>query len=176
MYDIRPAQPGDHRRISPVMDGWWGREVRAMLPRLFLDHFHRTSFVAERGSELAGFLVGLLSPSIPDLAYIHFVGVDPASRGTGLGRELYRRFFALALEDGRERVRAVTSPQNTGSIAFHRAMGFSVTGPVADYDGPGTSRMVFERSLRRPGEPEPTAEYVRSPGRSRLAGAFRRRS
>ena len=44
-------------------------------------------------------------------------------------------------------VRAVTSPVNTGSIAFHTALGFTVTGPVTDYDGPGRDLMVFEREL-----------------------------
>jgi L-amino acid N-acyltransferase YncA len=36
---------------------------------------------------------------------------------------------------------------NTASVAFHRAMGFTVTGPVPDYDGPGVDRIVFERQL-----------------------------
>jgi hypothetical protein len=41
----------------------------------------------------------------------------------------------------------VTSPVNVGSIAFHRSLGFSVSDPVADYDGPGADRVVFSRSL-----------------------------
>jgi ribosomal protein S18 acetylase RimI-like enzyme len=120
-----------------------------MVPRLFLDHFHRTSLVAEDGAGLAGFLIGFLSPSAPDTAYIHFVGVAPRHRGTGLGRRMYERFFAIAADGGRTYVKAITSPVNTGSIAFHTAMGFTVDGPVADYDGPGTDRMVFR--LRLPG-------------------------
>jgi len=44
-------------------------------------------------------------------------------------------------------VSAITSPANTASIAFHRAMGFEVRGPVPDYDGPGLDRIVFERGL-----------------------------
>ena len=44
-------------------------------------------------------------------------------------------------------ISAVTAPVNTGSIAFHRAMGFSVTGPIADYDGPGRDLVPFERAL-----------------------------
>ena len=90
--------------------------------------------------DLAGFLVGFLSPSLPDAAYIHFVGVDPRERGSGLARVLYERFFALAVADGRRVVRAVTAPVNTASIAFHTAMGFTVTAPIPDYDGPRPPR------------------------------------
>ena len=53
-------------------------------------------------------------------------------------------------------MRAVTSPVNTGSVAFHRRMGFrlepgdaEVDGiPVATgYDGPGQDRVRFVRDL-----------------------------
>ncbi len=118
-----------------------------MLPRLFFVHFRDTSFVAERDGELAGFLVGFLSAAEPEAAYVHFVGVDPAERGTGLGRELYERFFELARANGRTRVSCVTSPANSGSLAFHAAIGFQVGPPQAGYDGPGEDRVVFTRSL-----------------------------
>jgi hypothetical protein len=39
------------------------------------------------------------------------------------------------------------SPTNTGSIAFHRRMGFTVTGPVENHDGPGHDLMAFRRGL-----------------------------
>jgi len=144
---VRTAVADDYDRIVAVVDDWWGRPVRQVLPRVFLDHFHTTSFVAEQGGALAGFLVGFLSPSADDTAYIHFVGVDPRLRGRGLARLLYEKFFALAAADGRRVVRAITAPVNSGSIAFHAAMGFTVTGPVDGYDGPGASKMLFERAL-----------------------------
>lgn len=144
---VRTAEAADYDRIVAVADDWWGRPVRQVLPRLFLDHFHATSLVAERAGELIGFVVGFCSPSAAGEAYIHFTGVDPALRGRGLARELYRRFFAMAAADGRHVVRAITSPRNAGSIAFHTAMGFTVTGPVGDYDGPGDQKMVFELRL-----------------------------
>jgi ribosomal protein S18 acetylase RimI-like enzyme len=122
--------------------------VLPILPRLFLDLFWSTSLVADdETGALKGFLVGVLSPSDRSEAYIHFVGVSPVTRGSGLGRALYRTFFALAAADGREVVRALTSPVNTGSIAFHRAMGFDVTGPVEGHNGPGTAYVLFERRL-----------------------------
>jgi ribosomal protein S18 acetylase RimI-like enzyme len=168
---IRPAEPSDYDRIVSVMDDWWGRPVRAVLPRLFLDHFAPTSLIADdadaasvrradavpgsagkpepaTGADgLAGFLVGFMSPSRPQEAYIHFAGVSPRHRRTGLARRLYARFFQLAREDGRSLIRAITSPQNAASIAFHSALGFTVTGPVPDYHGPGADRVLFELHL-----------------------------
>ena len=124
---IRNAERSDYDRISPLVDDWWGgRQMRALLPRLFFEHFRETSFVAEEDGVLVGFLNGFLSQSFPDEAYIHFVGVRPDRRGSGLASELYERFFAVARAHGRSVVRCVTSPANEGSVAFHRALGFEV--------------------------------------------------
>ena len=98
---LRTATAADFDPIIAVVDDWWGRPIRQALPRVFLDHFHATSTIAEADGALAGFLIGFLSPSQPDAAYIHFVGVDPARRGNGLARILYERFFALAAADDR---------------------------------------------------------------------------
>ena len=48
---LRPARPEDYERIAAVADDWWGRPILQVLPRLFLDHFHRTSLVAERSGD-----------------------------------------------------------------------------------------------------------------------------
>jgi ribosomal protein S18 acetylase RimI-like enzyme len=147
-WELTTARPADYDDIITVVDDWWGRPIADKLPRLFLDHFYRTSLTA-RGPDgaLGGFLVGLTSPSEAGRAYIHFVGVAPAARGSGLGRHLYERFFTIAREAGCTGVGAITAPVNTGSIAFHRTMGFTVTGPVEGYHGHGRDLMVFDRAL-----------------------------
>ena len=147
-YAFRTAEPGDYDTIIAVVDDWWGRPIAGALQRVFLDHFFTTSLIAEGAdSGLAGFLVGFPSPADDSRAYIHFVGVDPAERGAGLGRTLYEAFFDAMRAGGRTSVHAVTSPVNVDSIAFHRSLGFEVSAPVADYDGPGADRVVFSRSL-----------------------------
>jgi ribosomal protein S18 acetylase RimI-like enzyme len=145
---IRHAEPRDHARVSPHLDEWWGgRPMRAMLPRLFFEHFRDTSFVAEEDGELVGFLCGFLSQTYPDQAYVHFVGVRPDKRSSGLGRDLYERFFIAARAAGRDVVRCVTSPRNEGSIAFHRRLGFEIEAEVDDYDGFGEARVVLRKRL-----------------------------
>jgi GNAT superfamily N-acetyltransferase len=163
-YALRPPVPEDQRRVLAVLDRWWGgfggdagsRERALLLPPLFFQHFADTSVVVEDGEELVAFMVAFLSASRPQEAYIHFVGVDPARRGDGLGRPLYERFFGLARAAGRRRVRCVTSPGNAGSYGFHTAMGFDAEPsektyegrPVQpDHDGPGLDRICFVRAL-----------------------------
>jgi ribosomal protein S18 acetylase RimI-like enzyme len=143
----RPARPSDYDAIAAVLDDWWGRPVLGALPRLFLDHFCETSLVVDGEQGPLAFLVGFLSPSQRDRAYIQFVGVSPAARGQGVARQLYEEFFTLARRDGRHLVSAVTAPVNSGSVAFHRSMGFTVTGPIDGYDGPGHDKIFFERAL-----------------------------
>ena len=145
---IRHAEPADFGRVIAVVDEWWGgRAMAATLPRLFFVHFRDTSFVAEDdGAALAGFLCGFRSQTFEDEAYVHFVGVSPAHRGDGLGRELYERFFAAVAP--RTVVRAVTSPLNERSVAFHRALGFEVERVADDYDGRGEARALLVKYLR----------------------------
>jgi predicted GNAT superfamily acetyltransferase len=143
---IRHAAPDDYAAVNAVIDDWWGgRRVAAMLPKLFFVHFRDTSFVAEEAEELAGFLCGFRSQTYEDEAYIHFVGVAPGRRGSGLGRRLYERFFEAVAP--RSVVRAVTSPVNEASVAFHQSLGFAVDRIDYDYDGRGESRVLLVKQL-----------------------------
>ena len=143
---IEHAEPDDYGRVIAVIDEWWGgREMAAMLPKLFFVHFRDTSFVADEDGELAGFLCGFRSQTHDDEAYIHFAGVRPDRRASGLGRALYERFFEAVAP--RSVVRAVTSPANERSIAFHRALGFEVERVDETYDGRGQARALLVKSL-----------------------------
>ncbi|MEU8419147.1 GNAT family N-acetyltransferase [Amycolatopsis japonica] len=161
---MRRADVADHSAIVDRVQRWWGdsrtpaeaRELSLLLPKLFLQFFSRTSLVLEDETGIRAFLVGFHAPDNDVEAYIHFVGVDPELRGQGTARRLYTAFFRHAAEEGRTEVRAITSPANTGSIAFHRAMGFTLEDgdrvidglPVhGDYDGPGQDRVCFFRKL-----------------------------
>jgi ribosomal protein S18 acetylase RimI-like enzyme len=147
-FEIRHAKPSDYGRVIGRVNVWWGgREMAPMLPRLFFVHFEGTSFVAEEGEELAGFLCGFFSQTDDEEAYIHFVGVSPDRRGAGIGRALYERFFDEVREAGRASVRCVTSPANERSVAFHEALGFEVDRVVEDYDGPGEDRLLLVKRL-----------------------------
>lgn len=146
---IRHAEPADYGRVIGRVNAWWGgREMAPMLPRLFFVHFEGTSYVLDdEDGQLAAFLIGFLSQTDPEEAYVHFVGVAPEHRGEGLGRRLYERFFEDARGHGRTRVRSVTSPANEESVAFHKALGFEAERVAHDYDGPGEDRVLFVKPL-----------------------------
>lgn len=150
----------DHFGIVHAIPPWWGTPNSAtlplLLPRLFLQHFADTSTIVEdQGGALAGFLIGFRSQYKPEVGYIHFVGVRPDLRGSGLARDLYERFFAEMRERGCTRAEAATSVLNLRSQDFHRAMGFTLEGDTEfdgvpgwrDYDGPDQHRVSFTRAI-----------------------------
>lgn len=151
----RPSE-ADHPTIVRLIDAWWdGRRLHDLLPRLWLQHFSGTSWVAQDDSgRIRGFLVGFVSPDRPDTAYVHMVAADPNLRRRGVGRALYRRFIDDVAGRGARRVMAITWPGNRTSVAFHRALGFAVedgagtlrlygTPAFPDYDFPGEDRAVM---------------------------------
>lgn len=147
-FTLRTPEESDYTRVIAVLKEWWGgRDLRLLLPRLLFQHFNDTSFIVERNGEVAAFLIGFLSQFDPRVAYVHFVGVHPVHRNSGLGRALYERFFELARARGAREVRAITSPLNTGSIAFHTQLGFVASAPIADYDGQGNDRVALTKII-----------------------------
>jgi ribosomal protein S18 acetylase RimI-like enzyme len=156
---IRHVEPSDYQPVISVINDWWGgRNMSDMLPKLFFIHFRETSFTAKSNGKIIGFLIGFLSQTFQDEAYIHFAGVHPHYRKMGLGHALYERFFEAARNLGRTVVRCVTSPVNKGSIAFHLRMGFGIERSetivegisfAKNYDGHGGDRVLFSKTLNR---------------------------
>ena len=159
-FRLRRPVEADHPILVGRIDDWWGgRKLHHLLPRLWLQHFTGTSWVAEDQDGVpVGFLVGFVSPDRPDEAYVHMIATSPNHRGAGLGRTLYERFFEDMRARGVRRVSAITWPGNRVSVGFHRAMGFTPSdGPgtqnlygtpaYPDYDAEGDDRVVFSREL-----------------------------
>jgi hypothetical protein len=147
---VRKARPADHEKIIAALQNWWGgRDLTAMLPKLFLNHFNDTSFVIEKEAEMIGFLIGLISPSLKNEAYVHFMGVHPDFRKKGIGTLLYERFFEICRNHGRNIVRACTSPVNRGSVEFHKRIGFQLEAGDDEIDG-----LPVIKNYNRPGDPK----------------------
>ncbi|MDP5275484.1 GNAT family N-acetyltransferase [Chengkuizengella axinellae] len=154
---LRNLKPSDYTAISPLIDEWWGgRKMSHLLPKLFFDHFNDTSFIVEKDGDIIGFLIGFLSQTSSDKAYIHFVGVDPKYRKFNVGRQLYNTFFDQVKQNDRHSVHCITSPVNKTSIAFHLKMGFLIEGGDkeidgvyvhSDYDSPAEDRVLFMKRI-----------------------------
>lgn len=153
----RNIREEDFIPIISVMNDWWGgRQMADKLPKLFFQHFQDTSLVVLDNDQIVAFLVGFVSQTRPDEAYIHFVGVHPEYRSRGLGKQMYEWFFAALQARGCKEVHAVTSPVNKGSVAFHTRMGFTIepgdsevdgVAVQTDFDGRGQSRVRFVHKL-----------------------------
>jgi ribosomal protein S18 acetylase RimI-like enzyme len=60
-----------------------------VLPPLFFEHVQSTSFIVEdENNRLSALLIGFVSQTHPNVAYIHFVGVNPEIRNKGLARDI----------------------------------------------------------------------------------------
>lgn len=154
--NIRPLSVDDYPYVIARVNDWWGgRNVMDMLPYLFFKHFCDSSLVYLDQGRVVGFVVGFVSNTDPELAYIHFTGVDPAYRHRAIASSLYAVFIAQAQARGCQRVQCVTSPSNAVSLAYHQRMGFRASeydsngDPVgiADYDGPGNDRVLLTLTI-----------------------------
>ena len=149
-FDIRNSTPEDHPLVVSVMKDWWGgRDLAYALPRLFFDHFNNSSFVVFHQHQLIAFLVGFLSQSQKNEGYIHFAGVHPSFRKRGLASYLYHLFYAYCRHNGRNVIKACTSPVNKGSIQYHIRMGFEIMPGDAVVDG-----VDVMRNYNRPDDPK----------------------
>ena len=116
---VRNIQGEDYVKIHSVLNDWWGgRDMAAMLPKLFFVHFQETSFIIEEDGETLGFLCGFFSQTYKDEAYVHFIGVNPKYRGRGIASTLYSYFFDIARANNRKVVKAITSPINKSRYSF----------------------------------------------------------
>jgi ribosomal protein S18 acetylase RimI-like enzyme len=144
---IRNIVVEDYFSVSSVINDWWGgRPMTHLLPRLFFEHFQPTSFVIETENELVAFIIGFISQTKSNHAYIHFVGVNPNYRKQGHANHLYDLFFNTVKVMGCNEVYCITTPVNTGSIAFHKAIGFDAQ-LTKDYAGEGQDRIVFSKCI-----------------------------
>lgn len=145
---IGPVEYGDLAEILKNYQRFWGdREVpRTLHHPMFFIEFADTALTArDADGEIVGYLLGFIASK--GNAYIHLVAVRDDARGMDIGRRLYETFFENVRNRGATAVKAITSPENKGSVAFHRRMGFTNIVRVDDYGGSGKPRVVMRRAL-----------------------------
>jgi ribosomal protein S18 acetylase RimI-like enzyme len=167
---VTALREDDYVDVYSRIDAWTrGRFIGVSLPRSFFRHFAGTSFLIRIGGKVVGVLVGFVSQASPGTAYVHFVGVEPGKRRTGLGRELYLEFFQAVARLGCHQVESIAPPVNSSAIAFHRQLGFEVVeggtfccgiSASENYAGPGQHRVLFRKCL---GGTLPASEWGTTP-------------
>ncbi|CAM4274906.1 GNAT family N-acetyltransferase [Nocardia ninae] len=142
---IVPATMRDFREVVENHARYWGgRDLRSLHLAALVHEFPKTSLVAVADAEIRGYVFGFVTPH--RVAYVHLIATRDDMRGAGLGRRLYDAFVMAARAQGATQIKAITSPNNKGSIAFHQSLGFEAQ-VVEDYHGPGLDRVVLTREL-----------------------------
>ena len=140
--------------INDIADFWGNDRTLSRHNHIFYYEFGNTAYVVKEGEKVIGYLLGFFSQTTPT-AYVQFIGVRQSHQKKGIGRRLYEHFTDIARERGCEELKAVTSPTNKGSVAFHRSIGMEQYGEpdedgtpvIRDYGGPGIHRVLFKKKI-----------------------------
>lgn len=141
----RPLTKADYDQIVQVIDRWWGGPTSALAHPMFFYELGRLGRVVESDGILVGFLLGFICPDAA-VGYVHLIGIHPDYRRRGVAKLLYSSFEEDCAREGCQRLKAITTLGNEGSVRFHQALGWSMN-EVEDYAGPGRLRIVFTRDL-----------------------------
>jgi GNAT superfamily N-acetyltransferase len=145
----------DYHEILTYLAEFWGSDRTQTLHHpMFVREFRDTALVVRDGGRIAGYLFGFVAPAEP-VGYIHLVAVLEGYQRRGFARRLYRHFARIASGQGCRELKAITTPGNARSIAFHTALGMTAEGEpnalgvpvVRDYSGPGEDRVVFRMPI-----------------------------
>jgi GNAT superfamily N-acetyltransferase len=142
------------RIVTDYSEFWDHYRVVALHHPTITNEFGNTSFVIRDGDKVIAYLFGFFSQTGP-VGYVHLIAVRQGYRKQGLARILYNHFEKVAREHGCKRLKAITSPVNTQSIAFHKSIGMMPSGNdleegvpvIRDYSGPGKHRVVFIKEI-----------------------------
>ena len=145
----------DYNQILEELPEFWDGRDTCHLHHPFLIHeFGNTAFIIHDESRVVAYLFGFVSQTQP-VGYVHTIAVRLSARRQHLAQHLFDHFVQFARRHGCKHVKAITTPSNLGSIAFHKSLGMQLLGEpntggipiVPDYAGRGASRVVFWKSI-----------------------------
>jgi len=145
----RKITKADFDQIVEVIDRWWGGPMANFAHPMFFYELGDNALIVEENGQLVGFLLGFIVFKAPKTGYVHLVGIHPDFRRKGVGRILYETFTERCRSLGCERMKAITTPGNEGSLKFHTALGWTAT-ELDDYAGRDRRRIVFTKELGPP--------------------------
>jgi GNAT superfamily N-acetyltransferase len=153
--NITLCTKSDWDQILSEFTNFWGDERTKNLHNpILLYEFGNSAFVAKEGDKVVGYIFGFISQTEP-IGYVKFIGVRRSQQKKGIGRRLYEHFAEFARSKGCQELKAITSPTNRVSVAFHKSIGMQMPGEpndegvpvVKNYSGPGIDRVVFKKKI-----------------------------
>ena len=104
--------------------------------------------VAERDGAVVGHAVSIVQRHRRQTwGRLYSLAVDPLARGTGIGRELLADALAQLVAAGVKRVVLEVERTNASALRLYERAGFSPTGLLADFYGPGRDGVRMSRDL-----------------------------
>ena len=155
---VRSAEPGDIPVLAVLRAELWPEgdvaEHAAELPA-WLAGPDTCSLVAVVDGGIVGFLEGRLRSHADGCAtspvgYLEGWYVEPPRRRTGVGRVLCGAFEVWARERGCRELASDTWPENAGSVAAHRRLGFEEVDRVVLFRKSLESGISLPASVRPP--------------------------
>jgi GNAT superfamily N-acetyltransferase len=153
--EISPCTEQDYNRILDDLPAFWdGRDTRHLHHPMLVREFGNSAFVIRDRALVVAYLFGFISQTEP-VGYLHLIAVRASARRRRLGEALFAHFVDFARRHGCKHIKAITTPANTGSIAFHKSLGMELLGEpnaegvpvVPDYAGRDEPRVVFWKAI-----------------------------
>ncbi len=85
---------------------------------LLCDHFADTCIVAEKDSQLIGYVTGYLMPTDPSIYFLWQVGVSPEGRGHGLATKMIQAILSRDFCKDIRELNTTVTPSNKASRAL----------------------------------------------------------
>jgi GNAT superfamily N-acetyltransferase len=153
--EISPCTEQDYNQILDDLPEFWdGRDTRYLHHPMLVREFGNSAFVIRDGALVVAYLFGFISQTAP-VGYLHLIAVRASARRRRLGEALFAHFVHVVRRRGCKHIKAITTPANAGSVAFHKSLGMALLGePNADgvpvvqnYAGRNEPRVVFWKAI-----------------------------
>jgi GNAT superfamily N-acetyltransferase len=153
--EISQCTRQDYQQILEDLEDFWnGRDTRALHHPMLINEFGNSAFVIRAGTRVMAYLFGFVSQVEP-VGYVHLIAVRASARRQCLAQKLFRHFVDFARRHGCTHVKAITTPSNSSSIAFHKSIGMTLLGEpdnagitvIPDYAGRSEPRVVFWKAI-----------------------------
>ena len=161
LWHLRDHRIGDmgwivHRQAVLYFEEFgWNAEYEALISRIvadFLDHFDPAAercWVAERGEAILGSVFVVRHPERPSVARLRLLYVEPAARGTGLGRRLVSECTRFARDAGYHTLTLWTNNVLLAARRLYEAEGYRMVQEEAHHRfGKDLVGQTWELSLR----------------------------
>jgi hypothetical protein len=153
--EISTCTTQDYNQILDDLPEFWdGRDTRHLHHPMLVRELGNSAFVIRDGARVIAYLFGFISQTEP-VGYLHLIAVRAMARRQRLGETLFAHFADFARRRGCKHIKAITTPANAGSIAFHKSLGMELLGEpdadgipvVRDYAGSDQPRVVFWKAI-----------------------------